>query len=419
MTSVVVNGGISLKGDIFIQGSKNAALPMLAAALLNQGTTRLYGCPDISDVHGMLEILKSLGCSVEYGSNYVQIDSSEANDHFVSGEQAGQMRSSVFMMGAMLGRFGEVFIPYPGGCTIGKRPVDIHLDALRQMNVALVESEDGIYGYSKQIIGTTIELRYPSVGATENIILAAVTACGRTVIHHAAKEPEIIELCILLNKMGADIHGMGTENIVIYGVKRLKDVSFTISGDRIVAATYLAAAAVTGGDIRIFNVWERELKATLQILACMGCRVIVQNKCVRVIGAPVLRSVDHIHTRPFPGFPTDMQSQIMACLTVADGMSTIHEHIFEDRFKIAGELNKMGANIILEQQKAVIYGVPKLYGACVSACDLRGGAALVIAGLAARGETQIEHAFYIKRGYQDICGDLRCVGAHIEERRSR
>lgn len=416
MTSIMVNGGKSLKGDIFIQGSKNAALPMLAASLLNRGVTRLYGCPRISDVDGMIRILQSLGCAVEYGDNYVQIDTSAASGHFVSGDCAGQMRSSVFMMGAMLGRFGEVFIPYPGGCTIGKRPIDIHLETLRQMNVALSESEDGIYGYSHQILGTAVDLRYPSVGATENVILAAVTAKGKTVIRHAAREPEIIDLCLMLNKMGADIHGMGTANITIYGTEKLHDVEFTISADRIVASTYLAAAAATCGNIQVFNVWEREVKSVLQVLAHMGCGIVVQNKRIRVVGAQMIFSVEHIHTRPFPGFPTDMQSQIMACLSMADGISEIYEHVFEDRFKIAAELNKMGADISLEGEKAVIRGVSELHGASVNALDLRGGAGLIIAGLMAEGETTVNNAFYVKRGYQDICGDFYALGAEIKER---
>lgn len=392
---------------------------MLAATLLNRGVTKLYGCPKITDVSRMLDILKSLGCDVSWENGCIRVDTSGASGHFVSEACAGQMRSTVFMMGAMLGRFGEVFIPYPGGCTIGKRPIDIHLDALRQMNVALVEDREGIYGCTKQILGTVIDLRYPSVGATENIILAAVTANGKTVINHAAKEPEIIDLCLLLNKMGADIHGMGTETIVIYGVEVLHDAEFTVSGDRIAASTYLAAAAVTCGNVCIFNVWEREIKSVLQVLAQMGCGIVIQNKRVRVIGPQMTFAVDQIHTRPFPGFPTDMQSQMMACLTMANGTSEIYEHVFEDRFKIAGELNKMGADITVDHQKATIRGIGQLHGAAVSACDLRGGAALVIAGLMAEGETTINNAFYVKRGYQDICGDLKFLGARIEERKAQ
>lgn len=392
---------------------------MLAATLLNRGVTKLYGCPKITDVSRMLDILKSLGCDVSWENGCIRVDTSGASGHFVSEACAGQMRSTVFMMGAMLGRFGEVFIPYPGGCTIGKRPIDIHLDALRQMNVALVEDREGIYGCTKQILGTVIDLRYPSVGATENIILAAVTANGKTVINHAAKEPEIIDLCLLLNKMGADIHGMGTETIVIYGVEVLHDAEFTVSGDRIAASTYLAAAAVTCGNVCIFNVWEREIKSVLQVLAQMGCGIVIQNKRVRVIGPQMTFAVDQIHTRPFPGFPTDMQSQMMACLTMANGTSEIYEHVFEDRFKIAGELNKMGADITVDHQKATIRGIGQLHGAAVSACDLRGGAALVIAGLMAEGETTINNAFYVKRGYQDICGDLKFLGARIEERKTQ
>lgn len=415
MASFIVYGGEGLHGDIFIQGSKNASLPILAATLLHCGVTRIYGCPDITDIRQMLRILEYLGCRIERGVNYIEIDAKAAAYSPVHEEDACQMRSSLFLMGALLGRFGEVLLPYPGGCAIGKRPIDIHLEALRQMNVSLVEDEHGIYGYTKTLTGTVLNLRYPSVGATQNIILAAVKADGKTVIKNAAKEPEIVELCLMLNKMGADIHGMGTSRVTIYGVSHLHDTSFTMTADRIVASTYLAAAAITCGNVRVMNVWEHDIKSVLQVLAQMGCGIVVQSKRIRVIGPQMLFAVEEIHTRPFPGFPTDMQSQILACLSVAYGDSCIYEHIFENRFRIVPELKKMGADIRVQQQCAQVHGVKALHAGRVTAMDLRGGAGLVLAALAAEGKTCIDGAEFIRRGYENICADLNMLGASVEE----
>lgn len=418
MASLVVGGGISLKGDIYVQGSKNAALPMLAAAVLNRGTTKLYHCPAITDVAYMLKILESLGCRTETGKNYVMIDSSQMSVRDISPEYAARMRSSVFLMGAVMGRFKEVSLPYPGGCVIGKRPLDIHLAAFEKMGIRTLVTEERIFCKAPKILGARHKLRYPSVGATENIIMASVLADGMTVIENAAKEPEIIELCLLLNKMGADIHGMGTGKLTVYGVKKLNDAEYMLPSDRIVAGTYLAAAAATAGDVQVSGIWAHDLKSVLQVLAEMGCGIIVQNKRVRVIGPQILNHVESIYTRPFPGFPTDMQSQMMACLCTAKGVSQMTETVFEDRFKTAGELKKMGADILIENNKAVIRGVSNLKGAKVKAWDLRGGAALVIAGLAAEGDTIINDSIYIKRGYEDICADLNMLGARIEERKT-
>lgn len=418
MASLVVGGGVSLKGDIYVQGSKNAALPMLAAAVLNRGTTKLYHCPAITDVAYMLKILESLGCRTETGSNYVMIDSSQMDIRDISPEYASRIRSSVFLMGAVMGRFKEVSLPYPGGCVIGKRPLDIHLSAFEKMGIRTLVTKERIFCKAGKISGAKHKLRYPSVGATENIIMASVLADGVTVIENAAKEPEIIELCLLLNKMGADIHGMGTEKMTVYGVKKLNDAEYMLPSDRIVAGTYLAAAAVTAGDVQVSGLWAHDLKSVLQVLAEMGCGIIVHNKRVRVIGPQMLSHVESIYTRPFPGFPTDMQPQIMACLCTAKGVSHMTETVFEDRFKTAGELKKMGADILIENNKAVIRGAVSLKGAEVKAWDLRGGAALVIAGLAAEGDTIINDSIYIKRGYQDICADLSILGARIEERKT-
>lgn len=415
MSSFIVHGGEGLHGDIFIQGSKNASLPIMAATLLHCGITRIYGCPDITDIEQMLYLLKYLGCHIERDKHYIEVDTRPATYRPVHAKDACQMRSSLFLMGALLGRFEEFALPYPGGCAIGKRPIDIHLEALRQMNVSIVEDKEGIYGYTKGLTGTVIRLRYPSVGATQNIILAAVKADGRTVIKNAAKEPEIVELCLMLNKMGANIHGMGTSSVTIYGVSHLHDTSFNIPADRIVASTYLTAAAATCGNVRVMNVWEHDIKAVLQVLAQMGCGIVIQSKKIRVIAPQVLFAIDEIHTRPFPGFPTDVQSQIMACLAIAHGDTHVYEHVFENRFKIVPELKKMGADIELNQQCATIHGVLQLHGAHVAARDLRGGAGLVLAGLIAEGETLVNGADFIKRGYENICNDLNMLGADIKE----
>ena len=418
MTSLVVSGGHSLKGDLRIQGSKNAALPMLAAAVLNRGTTMLYHCPKITDVDCMLEILESLGCFIRWEGGGVRIDASQMDGRDISERFGLRMRSSVFLMGALLARFGEVSIPYPGGCVIGRRPLDFHLAAFERMGCKVSVFGGRIYASAKSLHAAAHKLPYPSVGTTENIVLASVLASGMTVIENAAEEPEIIELCLMLNKMGADIHGMGTSKLVIYGVKSLKETEYMLASDRIVAGTYMAAAAVTAGDVQLWDIWAHDLKAVLQVLAEMGCGIVIQNKRVRVIGPHLLGNVDSIYTRPFPGFPTDMQSQIMACLCFAKGVSHMTETVFEDRFKTAEELVKMGADILIENNRAVIQGRAALTGTNVCARDLRGGAALVIAGLAAEGDTVINDSIYIQRGYEDIRRDMKILGAQIEERKT-
>lgn len=418
MTSLIVSGGHSLRGDLWIQGSKNAALPMLAAAVVNRGTTVLYHCPKITDVDCMIDILESLGCRAAWEKDSVRIDSSEMDGRDISEKFGLRMRSSVFLMGALLARFGEVSLPYPGGCIIGRRPLDFHLAAFERMGCCVSVKEDRIFCRARSLCGAYHSLSYPSVGTTENIVLASVLAQGMTVIENAAKEPEIIELCLMLNKMGADIHGMGTSKITIYGVKSLKNTEYMLASDRIVAGTYMAAAAVTAGDVQLWDVWAHDLKAVLQVLAEMGCGIVIQNKRVRVIGPQMLSCVDSIYTRPFPGFPTDMQSQVMACLCTAGGVSHVTETVFEDRFKTAEELVKMGADILIENNRAVIRGKSTLFGNNVFARDLRGGAALVIAGLAAEGDTVINDSIYIKRGYEDIVRDMKILGAQIEERKT-
>ncbi len=413
MASLEIHGGNSLMGEIRVQGSKNAALPILSACLLARGVTKLYNCPKILDVYNMIKILENMGCHTQVEDDCVVIDTSPDLSGIISEEDAASMRSSVMLMGAVLGREKYVYLPWPGGCCIGKRPVDLHLNALEKMNVSVEVEETGFCCKTTGLTGADIDFPYPSVGATENVILAAVLARGTTTIRHAAKEPEIVDMCLFLNQMGAQIHGMGTSQIIIHGVKALKSISYTVMADRIVAGTYLAAAAATGGNVLVYDIDEKDIRSTLDALANMGCGIIVQKRQVRVIAPQMILPLESIHTQPFPGFPTDMQSQIMVCLLAARGESTIYENIFEDRFKIVPQIRKMGADVLINENKAVIRGVSALHGSNVCAGDLRGGAALVIAGLMAEGDTKVDGSIYIERGYQDICGDLTSLGADI------
>ena len=414
MASFQITGGEPLAGCIEIQGSKNAALPILAAALLHRGVTILYGCPNILDVQYMIKIMRSLGCEIEQEASYLKIDASEINAEHLSRECVGKMRSSILLLGALIGRCERLTLDYPGGCTIGSRPIDLHLNALKMMGVHIQEKEEQIVCSSKNIYGKRIRLPYPSVGATENIIMAAVLAEGVTWIDNAAKEPEIMDLARFLNQMGSCIHGAGTDCIGILGKCSLRDTEYKIMGDRIVAGTYLLAAAGTRGSIEIKGVQVKELQALLHICEEMGCRVQNYGKSIILDSKHRLFSVKDIHTQPFPGVATDLQSQLMSVLSMARGETTIYEHVFENRFQTAEELGRMGADIQIKNNRAVIRGVKKLKGCPVSAKDLRGGAALIIAGLMAEGDSIVENSIFVERGYQDICSDLKQLGASIK-----
>jgi len=328
------------------------------------------------------------------------------------------MRSSILFLGALLGRCHEVTIAYPGGCSIGKRPIDYHLDSIRKMNVSqefLGEDKDIIYCRTDKIVGADIFLKFPSVGATQNIILTAVLSEGVTRIFNAAREPEVVELCNFLVEAGARICGKGTAFIEIEGVKRLHDVEFTLSPDRIVAGTYMAAVATAGGDVILQNSPVHHLDSVIRVLRKVGCDIKTAENALRIKCDSRSLPLEVLKTQPYPGFPTDMQSQLMTVLSLADGKSTIIETIFESRFQNAYELQKMGANITIEEKekKAIITGVRELYGASVKAHDLRAGAALVIAGIAAQGTTIVKEADTIERGYEDICRDLKSLGADV------
>lgn len=417
MAYIQVIGGKQLKGEITIQGSKNAALPILAATVLIDGVTKLKNCPKISDVFHMINILKSIGCKTYWEGSSLIVDGSTLNTSTVPEDYVIKMRSSIIMMGALLGRTNQVNITYPGGCSIGARPIDFHLEAFAKMNISLKEMDGLIFCSSPRIKGNEINLKFPSVGATENTILAAVLASGETIINNAAKEPEIIELSMFLNQAGAKISGFGTEQIKIKGVKKLNELSYTISSDRIVTGTYLAAVAGVGGEVVLRDTNCSSLPGVIEIFRQMGCDIICGNDYISIKSDGKLLPIPYIKTQPYPGFPTDMQSQTMSVLMAASGTSRISEEIFEGRFKIVSELRKFGANIEIKNNLAIIHGGSLLKGTKVYATELRGGASLVIGGLMAEGTTSIYNPEHIERGYEDICRDLRKVGANIYMRK--
>lgn len=418
MSSIQVIGGEQLKGELIIQGSKNAALPIIAATILNKGNTTLKNCPKILDVYHMINILEELGCTASWDGNTLYIDTSKVNSTSVPEASVIKMRSSILFLGALLGAYHEVTIAYPGGCSIGKRPINYHLNAIKKMNVVQeFEGKDQniIHCYTNAIKGNDIFLEFPSVGATQNVILASVLSEGVTRIFNAAREPEITELCNYLLEAGARICGKGSSFIEIEGVKKLHDVEFTLPSDRIVAGTYMAAIAAANGDVVLRETPTKDLDSIIRILGKAGCNFDIQKDSIRLCSKHKPKPIDLIKTQPYPGFPTDMQSQIMSVLSVAGGNSTIVEEIFESRFQNAMELKKMGARIKLKEdtKEAVISGVNKLHGAEVTAHDLRGGAALIIAGLMAEGSTIVREATRIERGYEDICRDLSLLGANV------
>ncbi len=412
---LMVRGGERLKGEIIVEGSKNAVLPILAATVLNKGISVIKNSPDLDDVKTMIEILQDIGCKITRETNKLIIDSSTINKTEISEELAQKMRSSIVMMGGMLARFGEVKISYPGGCELGPRPINIHLKAMRAMGVEVHEALHGfIQCKAAKLKGCDIVLDYPSVGATENIMIAACTAEGKTYIRNAAKEPEIIDLQSYLKGIGAKISGAGTSIICIEGTKgNFKDIEHTVIQDRIVAGTYLVASAITGGNLVLNRVIPDQLIPIVHNLKDAGSIIEVQNDSICINGPERPIAIETIRTLPYPGFPTDMQAQMVSLLSIAEGTSIVVETVFEKRYKHIDELVRMGANINQEGSIAVIKGVKKLAGANVVAKDLRGGAALVLAGLVAEGSTIINGTNHIDRGYEEIEKKLSQVGAKI------
>lgn len=414
MSSISIKGGNPLCGKVFVHGSKNAVLPILAASLLvTDGRTKLTCCPDISDIACLNTLLEELGCTVSFRDGIITIDAVNAYYADLKKEIVNKTRGSFLMLGALIGRFHKAVIANPGGCTIGERPVDIHVEALKQMGVSSYGTKDKWNCSAEHLCGATITLPSPSVGATENVILTAVLAKGTTMLYNAAKEPEITALINFLNGAGASISETGSGAYEIKGVESLHGSEFVVPPDRIVAGTYLIAVAATRGHAVIHNVKEEEQRNLIDILKISGCEIIVGDNTCEIISKERLKAID-LTTEPYPGFPTDLQPQILTALTMAEGVSKITDTIFPSRFHICSELKKMGTDIECNAPMVAVIGVDKLKGTDITAQDLRGGAALCIAGLMAEGVTNVFGVDYILRGYEDICRDLGRLGADIQ-----
>ena len=416
MTQLVIRGGRRLQGEVEISGAKNAAVAILPAAFLVSGKCRIENIPQISDVTLLLESMADMGAGIRTVNRTTMDIDCEALPYREPGEAMGEIRASYYFIGAMLGRFGKARVPMPGGCDIGVRPIDQHLKGFRAMG-AEVSVENGYVNAvarGGRLHGANVYLDVVSVGATMNIMLAAALAKGKTVIENAAREPHIVDLANFLNAMGADVRGAGTSVIRIIGADKLHGGTYTLIPDQIEAGTYLAAAAAAGGDVLVRGVIPKHLFSITAKLEEMGAEIVELGDAVRIRSAGRLHTAN-VKTMPYPGFPTDMQPQIVVCLAMADGTSVVTEDVWDNRFKYVSELMKMGARIQVDGKTAVIEGVPRLTGATVKACDLRAGAAMVMAGLAAEGVTRIQEIHHIQRGYEDMVQKLRGLGADISE----
>lgn len=414
MDIIRITGSKKLEGEVQLQGSKNSALPILAACVSVNGISVIHNCPSLTDVDAAVKILEYLGCRVTRRESALVIDSGDVKRSDIPQHLMHEMRSSIVFLAPLLSRFGSACVSTPGGCEIGLRPIDLHLNAMRKMG-AVIEEESGILSCScpNGLSGAKIVLSFPSVGATENIMIAAATAKGTTVLVNAAREPEIRDLAVYLNSCGAKIKGAGEGTIVIEGVESLHGTEHSVIPDRIVASTFMAAAAATGGKVLIKGVVPSHITPVISAFEEAGCRVDSGASRLYICAPKRLGRVQTIRTMPYPGFPTDSQAIVMAMLCTADGTSMIIENIFENRFRHVQELRKLGAKIDVEGRVAVVEGVESLKAAHVYAPDLRGGAALIVAGLAAQGVTEIENVRLIDRGWQDIEKSLSALGADI------
>ncbi len=413
MDKICVVGGKPLCGELCVKNAKNAVLPMLGAVLLCKEPMTIPDCPHLLDVDNMCAILNHLGSECIWNGDSLMVCTEGANKYEMPDKIARELRSSIFMLGPVLARFGHAIFSYPGGCDIGSRPIDMHLKGLRALNVEIKEEGGHIYCDGGKMKGASIHLDYPSVGATENLMMAATAAEGVTTINNAAREPEIEALADALNSMGARVTGAGTSSVTIIGKLPLHKGEFLPLPDRIVAGTFLTAAAVTGGDVTVKGARGDHLHSVLSKLEECGCRVIAQKGEVRCIGPARPKELHLVETSPYPGFPTDMQAVFMALCTIANGTSIIFENVFDSRFRIAAELACMGATITVKDRMAIVRGVDRLNGANVNACDLRAGAALVISGLRAEGLTTVFNAQVIDRGYEAIEDTLSMLGANV------
>ena len=413
MDRYIINGGKKLAGRVRIHGAKNAVLPIMAAAILAGDKCTLYDCPELSDVRHTIKILETLGCSVNFSKDVLEIDSRGINSWEIPEDLMREMRSSIIFLGALASKMGKARLCAPGGCELGNRPINLHLKALRELGMEIKEENGFIEADASRMHCGDIHLSFPSVGATENIILAAVGLKGETTISNAAREPEIGDLCEFLNKMGADISGAGTELIQIKGVAHFYSANHKIMPDRIAAATFMCAAMTTKSELELLNVRNMHLGAIVSLLRDSGAKIEFFKDKMYIRAPEKANSTDMIKTQVYPGFPTDAQSPVMASLCFAEGTSVIVENIFDSRYKIIPELQKMGADILQDGRVAIIKG-SSLCGAHIKAMDLRGGAALTIAALGASGQSVLQGVEYIDRGYVNFEGCLRNLGADIE-----
>jgi UDP-N-acetylglucosamine 1-carboxyvinyltransferase len=415
MEQYVIKGGNPLNGEVDISGAKNAALALLAASVMTEDTVTITNLPDVRDINVLIESIRDIGATVNrVDKNCVQINGGTINSVTVDYEYIKKIRASYYLLGALLGRFHKAEVALPGGCDIGTRPIDQHIKGFNALGAKVLIEHGMIKTEAQELLGNHIYMDVVSVGATINVMLAAVLAEGRTIIENAAKEPHVVDVANMLSSMGANIKGAGTDVIRIKGVEKLHGTEYAVIPDQIEAGTFMFAAAATNGNVLVKNVIPKHLEAITAKLLEIGCSIEEYDDAVRVIGTKDLRST-HVKTLPYPGYPTDMQPQIAVTLAVSRGTSIVTESIFENRFKYVAELARMGANVKVEGNTAIINGVDGLTGAQISAPDLRAGAALVIAGLVAKGYTIVDDIVYIQRGYEDFEGKLRGLGAMIEK----
>ena len=415
MSVFLIDGGKALSGEVRIQGSKNSALPVLAATIVSRGECIIHNCPRLSDVDSSLAILRYIGCSARREGHTLVIDTGSVSRFDIPPELMRRMRSSIIFLGAMLARTGRAHLSFPGGCELGPRPIDLHLSALRQMGAEISEEHGELDCAAEALHGADITLPLPSVGATENIMIAASTAKGTTVISNAAREPEIVDLADFLNACGAKISGAGESTVVIDGVSNLTPAQHVLIPDRIVAATLMAAAAVTGSNIRFRGIIPSHLSAVIPVFRDCGCNIDMTGDGMSLTAPYRLKSPKLIRTMPYPGFPTDAQAPLMSMAAVADGMTVFVENMFLSRYSHVSELCRFGADIRVEGKVAVVDGVKRLSSARVSARDLRGAAALVVAALSARGESEISGIEYLERGYEDMELVMSSLGADVKK----
>lgn len=415
MDKIIIQGGKKLKGTVKVGGAKNAALPILFTSLLSDQNCTFKNVPDLMDIHSTILLLKELGVTIEnrLHENVLEMNAKNVHSHEAPYDLVRKMRASVLALGPLLARFGKAKVSLPGGCAIGARPINFHLKGLEKLGAKITLENGYVFAEAKKLIGNKIVLDFPSVGATENLMMAASLAQGETVIENAAREPEIDDLAHCLQKMGVQIEGEGSETIYIQGVQSLKALEHSIIGDRIEAGTFLAAALITGGEVTVTGIHSSTLDAVLSKFEETGAQVSKTEDSITVKSKGSLKAVD-FSTQPFPGFPTDMQAQFMALMMIADGSSVITENIFENRFMHAQELVRLGADISVKGNQAVVKGVKKLVGAPLMATDLRASASLILGGLASEGKTEVSRIYHLDRGYEKMELKLKSLGAAIE-----